>query len=163
MCEQHFREARQWREMAPSCHLSISREMPDHANCRIMWFADWSWNDTRSSQTPHSLIWWPWNDPGRVICRILPFAVSSDLQIDREMPINRETPNPLKRRILWFGVSEHGALQRMERFKGWSVSRLIGNHSRSANQRMRHKNNSRLIFAIGMQNTATSRIKQAGN
>ena len=53
------------------------------------------------------------------------------------MPINRETPNPLKRRILWFGVSEHGALQRIERLKGWSVSRLIGNHSRSANQRIR--------------------------
>jgi len=40
------------------------------------------------------------DDADREICRILPFAASSDLQIDREMPINRETPNPLKRRIL---------------------------------------------------------------
>ena len=70
---------------------------------------------------------------------ILPFAASFDLQTDRKIPINREKPNPLKRRIIWFGVSEHVALQRMERVKGRSGSRLIGNHSRSANQRIRHK------------------------
>ena len=106
-------------------------------NGPILSFADLAWNN-RSCKLPHHVIcrltvkWHPIlsnaafshmiDDADREICRILPFAASSDLQIDREMPINRETPNPLKRRILWFGVSEHGALQRMERFKGWSVA-----------------------------------------
>ena len=49
----------------------------------------------------------------------------------------------------------------MERFNGWSASRLIGNHSRSAaNQKMRHHKQFPLIYAIGMEITATSRIKQ---
>ena len=106
-------------------------------NGPILSVADLAWNN-RSCKLPHHVIcrltvkWHPIlsnaafshmiDDADREFCRILPFAAYPDLQIDREMPINRETPNPLKRRILWFGVSEHGALQRMERFKGWSVA-----------------------------------------
>jgi hypothetical protein len=91
------------------------------------------------------------------------------LQIDREMPINRETTNPQKRRILWFGVSEHGALQRMERYRGWSVSKdraFLGWLAITVDLQFRGcgiKNNSRLIYAIGMQDDVTSRIKQVDN
>ena len=146
-------------------------------NGPILSFADLAWNN-RSCKLPHHVIcrltvkWHPIlsnaafshmiDDADREICRILPFAASSDLQIDREMPINRETPDPLKRRILWFCVSEHGV-------RGWSVSKdgaFLGWLAITVDLQIRGcgiKNNSRLIFVIGMQNTATSRIKQAGN
>ena len=161
MCEQHLREARQWREMAPSCHLSISREMPDHANCRIMWFADWPWNDTRSSQTPHSLIW--------SMTPIVRFAESCHLP---HPPICRSTvkcQSTEKRQIPWNVASFDLAFQSMERYRGWSVSKdgaFLGWLAITVDLQIRGcgiKNNSRLIFVIGMQNTATSRIKQAGN
>ena len=126
-------------QIAASCDLQIDREMtPDPLKRRILWYDD------------------------REMTPIVSFAASSDLQIDREMPINRETPDPLKRRILWFGVSEHGV-------RGWSVSKdgaFLGWLAITVDLQFRGcgiKNNSRLIYAIGMQNTATSRIKQAGN
>ena len=175
------------------CERTCARISCSAWNGPILSFADLAWN-ARSCKLPHHVIcrltvkWHPIlsnaafshmiDDADREICRILPFAASSDLQIDREMPINRETPNPLKRRILWFGVSEHGALQRMERFKGWSVAWSVRGWSVSKDRAFLGwlaitvdlqfrgcgiKNNSRLIYSIGMQNTATSRIKQVDN
>ena len=86
------------------------------------------------------------------------------------------------------GKAQDGAFLRMGCFRGCSVSRSrLAFHSQSKNQRLRQmkgcgkssdrhhftvdlqirgcgiKNNSCLIYAIGMQNTATSRIKQADN
>ena len=114
MCEQHLREARQWREMAPSCHLSISREMPDHANCRIMWFADWSWNDTRYSQTPHSLIW--------SMTPIVWFAASCHMPHPLICRSTVECQLTEKRQIAWNVASFDLSFQSMERYRGWNVS-----------------------------------------
>ena len=178
MCEQHLREARQWREMAPSCHLSISREMPDHANCRIMWFADWSWNDPIHSNAAFSdmmTVKWPRSChlPHPAICRILWFA---DRPWNTNQPRNAKSPetsHPLIWRFRAWSVTEDGAFQRMERsmerYRGWSVSKdraFLGWLAITVDLQFRGcgiKNNSRLIYAIGMQNTATSRIKQADN
>ena len=159
------------------CERTCARISGSAWNGPILSFANLAWN-VRSCKLPHHVIcrltvkWHPIlsnaafshmiDDADREICRILPFAASSDLQIDREMPINRETPDPLKRRILWFGVSEHGV-------RGWSISKdgaFLGWLAITVDLQIRGcgiKNNSRLIFVIGMQNTATSRIKQAGN
>ena len=156
-----MRESPAVREMAPSSHLPISREMPDHANCRIMWFADWPWNDTRSSQTPHSLIW--------SMTPIVRFAESCHLP---HPPICRSTvkcQSTEKRQIPWNVASFDLAFQSMERYRGWSVSKdgaFLGWLAITVDLQIRGcgiKNNSRLIYAIGMQNTATSRIKQVDN
>ena len=156
MCENHLRDARQWREMTPSCHLPISLEMPDHANCRIMWFADWPWNDTRSSQTPHCLIW--------SMTPIVRFAESCYLP---HPPICRSTvkcQSTEKRQIPWNVASFDLAFQSMERYRGRSVSKdgaFLGWLAITVDLQIKGcgiKNNSR-----GMQNTATSRIKQADN
>ena len=115
MWREHVRESPAVREMAPSSHLPISREMPDHANCRIMWFADWPWNDTRSSQTPHSLIW--------SMTPIVRFAESCHLP---HPPICRSTvkcQSTEKRQIPWNVASFDLAFQSMERYRGWSVSK----------------------------------------
>ena len=161
MWREHVRESPAVREMAPSSHLPISREMPDHANCRIMWFADWPWNDTRSSQTPHSLIW--------SMTPIVRFAESCHLP---HPPICRSTvkcQSTEKRQIPWNVASFDLAFQSMERYRGWSVSKdgaFLGWLAITVDLQIRGcgiKNNSRLIYAIGMQNTATSRIKQADN
>ena len=153
---EHVRESPAVREMAPSSHLPISREMPDHANCRIMWFADWPWNDTRSSQTPHSLIW--------SMTPIVRFAESCHLP---HPPICRSTvkcQSTEKRQIPWNVASFDLAFQSMERYRGWSVSKdgaFLGWLAITVDLQIRGcgiKNNSR-----GMQNTATSRIKQADN
>ena len=130
------------------CERTCARISGSAWNGPILSFADLAWN-ARSCKLPHRLIcrltvkWHPVlsnaafshmiDDADREICRILPFAASSDLQIDREMPINRETPkvpetsHPLIWRFRAWSVTEDGAFQRMERsmerYKGWSVSK----------------------------------------
>ena len=114
--------------------------------------------------------------------RILWNAGSSDLQIDREMmPItwfaaSSHLPHPPifrltvkyqsteKRQIPWNVASFDLAFQSMERYRGRSVSKdgaFLGWLAITVDLQIRGcgiKNNSR-----GMQNTATSRIKQADN
>jgi len=100
--------------MAPSCHVPISRGILGHANCRIMWFADWSWNDTQSSQTPHSLIW--------SMTPIVWFAASCHMPHPLICRWTVECQLTEKRQIPWNVASFDLSYQSMERYRGWNVS-----------------------------------------
>ena len=155
-------------EMTPSCALPHP----------VMICRPWNANRLRnvvSSETPDPLIcrstvkWCRSLDlPHPFICRILRFL---DWLWNTNQPRNAKSPetsHPLIWRFRAWSVTEDGAFQRMERsmerYRGWSVSKdgaFLGWLAITVDLQIRGcgiKNNSR-----GMQNTATSRIKQADN
>ena len=146
-------------QIAASCDLQIDREMtPGPLKRRILSYDRW-----RRS----------WDLPNPAICRILRFA---DRPWNANQPRNAKSPET-SHPLIWcfraWSVTEDGAFQRMERsmerYRGWSVSKdraFLGWLAITVDLQFREcgiKNNSRLIYAIGMQNTATSRIKQVDN